>query len=421
MFGGMSDGVFSLMRSVPPRRCSFPLKGMVHPYLCVAFLLVLPFSTGELSATAFHGRLCTGWYGFEQEASHSRLTERFDGALFDMGYPGLAARAGFDLTKDLAQDDPLKTRLWSVFLEWKSGAHRARFGRQGVSTPLRRLSIDGIMLRTGFRRMVSITAFAGVEGTDSVALRQWQNGNCVGASVSILPVSPFRCTIGWVRLGQEEGSSFELVRADARLELGYAAVHAEAAYDAIEGSMSDFLLRGQYRMGHRGLINVDFQRAHPVFARNSIFSTFPSDPAQRARIGIGWELWGDIQLFSQYAMLYREEDPSHTIELSVAHRFGAIGYSHSTGYGGELSGLSCSAHQRFLPNLDLSASGRLDWYRAPAVDDERHTKSAVRLGGNYWIRRAWSVGVYGEHITGRMYEYDMRLMVKMTFILKAGS
>jgi hypothetical protein len=97
-----------------------------------------------------------------------------------------------------------------------------------------------------------------------------------------------------------------------------------------------------------------------------------------------------------------------------------ISYSYSVGYGGELSGISCSVRKRCFQRFELSGSGRFGWYTRASGDDENHNESAVRIGGKYWVKKIWSVGIYGEHITGRRYSSDMRILVKTTLVVKAG-
>jgi hypothetical protein len=185
--------------------------------------------------------------------------------------------------------------------------------------------------------------------------------------------------------------------------------------------VSDFAVKAQYRIGKRGLVNADFRRRHPLFAESSIFSTFSFEPTQQGRIGLQWRLKRDIQIFSQYTLFHIEEDPSHGIEITVGNRCLRVGYSQSGGYGGDLSGITCWARRRFFHRLELSGSGRLGWYSRATDIDENQINSAIRIGSKYWIKEIWSLGVCGEHLTGRRYSSDVRILVTTTFAVKAGT
>ncbi len=419
----MNNTSLHYIHAIRAKRLHFLTYSFPHILWCVILstVLIVQFGLRELSATTLHGRLSTTFYGFEQEERHFELSEKIALALKDIGHPGISANMSFQLKKDLAHNDLVDKKLWGAFLDWRGGKNQARVGRQSISACVRRISIDGLMLKTGYRRMVSIMAYAGTEGTDSLKIDSWHNSHIIGARLSILPIPPAQFNMSWMRTEQENDQIMELFGTDLRVSLRRLSIYSFLGYDAARSSVSDFLARAAYNAHRNVIIFGDFQRRRPLFSKRSIFSTFSFEPAQRVRVGIQWKIRRDMQVFSQYSLLYLEGDPSHGIETSIGNRILTIGYSYSTGYGGELSGITCSFKRRLLPHLELYGSGRLGWYKRASTTDEEHTDSAVRIGGSYWVKENWSFGLCGEHLAGSRYRYDTRIMVKTTLVLRAGS
>lgn len=385
--------------------------------LCTMFLVLL--ICGGLSATSLNGRFGISCYGFEQEERHFDLYEKTDLALVGIGHPGISAHANFRLKKDLLDGASLNTKLWSAFLDWKTGTHHVRIGRQSISSCMRRVSLDGVLLRTGYRRLVAFTVFGGMEATDSLKVESWRNARFMGARIAVLPAAPAQFNIGWIRSDENDDRSLEFLGADTRFVLGPLSIYSELDYDAVDHSVSDVVVHTIYRIQH-GIVTADFRRTRPRFPKDSFFRNFAVEPTQCARLGIQWLFRGNIQAFSQYSVFYVEGDPAQGIESSIGTRHLTVGYLYSTGYGGELNGATCTFRKRLFPSLELFGTGRLGWYSRASREDEERMESAVRIGGTYQIREFWSCGLCGEHMTGRRYSSDSRILLKTTLILREG-
>jgi hypothetical protein len=385
--------------------------------ISVAAILVPAVAEG-LTAATFNGRFATTCYGFEQQDHHVELIERFDLSIVDITDLGFSASTSFELKGDLA-GGPFNTKLWSGFLDWQNGENHGRLGRQRITTCLSRISVDGILLGAGYRRMFSVAGFAGLESNDSLSVDSWESGHVMGARFSVLPFAPVRINMSWLRCDRQDDRYYELLGGNIRVSLARFIVRSALAYDIVNGSTRDFMVQVQYFIYERGVVSTDFHRRNPLFAQSSFFSAFSFEPIERARIGVQWKVIRALHIFGQYSLLNLDGDQSHGADIWFGNRFVKIGYAQYGGYGGELSGITCSARTRWLRRLELSGSGRLGWYTHASCTGERHNESAVRVGARYEVGEKWSFGVCGEHMSGRRYRSDFRILLRMTLLLEA--
>jgi hypothetical protein len=156
----------------------------------------------------------------------------------------------------------------------------------------------------------------------------------------------------------------------------------------------------------------------PLISYNTIFWVFRHKQNQEIEGSIDYTLSNGINIYGRAANVFYENDNSFRLQLGFNRAAYGLSFIKYFGYAGESDGVSGYYYRQIIPDI-LSASVNADYsrYRLGEYDNERVNSFSGMLGLTYRPFPQLSVDAQGQFINNRVYKFDTRFLIGLSYWL----
>jgi len=156
----------------------------------------------------------------------------------------------------------------------------------------------------------------------------------------------------------------------------------------------------------------------PQLAYNTIFWVFEHRQNQEIEGGVDYNFKKNIVVFGRAAAVLYEGDNSIRVQAGFNSPSYGLSYTRYFGYAGESDGVSGYYYRQIVPEkLSAAVSADFSRYRLGDYDTEKITSLSGMLGITYRPVREFSIDVQGQFIKNRIYNFDTRGLVTISYWL----
>ena len=162
----------------------------------------------------------------------------------------------------------------------------------------------------------------------------------------------------------------------------------------------------------------EYLQREPRLLFNSIFSVFAFNTLKEYEIGVEYAIGTEWQMFAKYGAVSYNDGDSHQMTLGVNGNHVSFSVTQDDGNGGELSAASLSLGYPFFENK-LTPTLMLGYAHYKLSEYSKNLDDALSLsmGAVYRPARVLSVDAQAQWIQNRIYNNDMRLFIRVSYLL----
>ena len=162
----------------------------------------------------------------------------------------------------------------------------------------------------------------------------------------------------------------------------------------------------------------EYLQREPRLLFNSIFSVFAFSTLKEYEVGAEYAIGTDWQVFAKYGAVSYNDGDSHQMTLGVNGDHVSFSVTRDDGKGGELSAASLSLSYPFLEN-QLTPTVMLSYahYKLSEYSNNLDDAMSLSFGAVYRPIRVLSIDAQAQWIQNRIYNNDMRLFVRVSYLL----
>lgn len=338
-------------------------------------------------------------------------------------------------------------RVYNLYLRWANigRALDLNFGRQAIYAGVGSGTIDGLSAKLHLLKdRVTVLGFGGAAPTIGYhGLRSNFSDNLsLGGQIVTTAVPGARIGLSYLNRKEERDPYWTLRARDtaytpvpyyvtfepeAEELLGGDVYYAYGEIVTVYGRVDHDLkneetsrLQGSVRVSatDRLAFTAEYMHRLPRIRFNSIFSAFVRNPVNEVEGGAEYALSPLTTAFARVAGVTYEGEKSMRWTVGLNSSYGALSYSGSDGYAGELQSVSAQgfyplAEGRIVPGAGLSWAS----YRITA-DEERMDAWSGSLGATVRPSAMTSIDIQGQWLSNPIYSSDLRLFLKFNYWLK---
>jgi len=408
-------------------------------------LLVICVSSAQ--AQVVNGRFVTSLYTWEQfdtvgvSRSYARGMQSF---LLDVAQGSFSLHTHLQgaatLRKTLDEEPDFRSYYLYVKGRDLGGILDVSLGRLPYFAGVGNGTLDGA-LATAYlaENRVRMTAYGGARVPTELTLNGWNSldRNFVVGSQVLAYVGDARVGLSFVNR-QRERLPYWTTRSDSLLNpvdtyitpdaLKEEFISLDAQYQFIDlrlyGRYDYDLFREQTQRGQLSLryvlneqlsISGDFIHRAPRVAFNSFFAVFATSSINEYELGGDYLFMGGWRAFLRGALVDYTDDQSVRYSIGIAQTYGGISYRGTTGYAGELNGISVHGaypllERRLVPVVSLT-------YGSYKLNDSAPTDNALSVAVGATVRPAdmISFDLQAQEISNKIVDHDFRFFGTFTY------
>jgi hypothetical protein len=162
----------------------------------------------------------------------------------------------------------------------------------------------------------------------------------------------------------------------------------------------------------------EYMQREPRLLFNSIFSVFALTTLKEYEFGAEYPIGPEWQVFAKYGAVSYNDGDSHQLTLGVNRDHLSFSVTRDDGNGGELSAASLSVGYPFLDN-QLTPTLMLSYahYKLSEYSNSLDDALSLSLGAVYRPIRVLSIDAQAQMIQNRIYNNDMRVFIRFSYLL----
>jgi len=411
--------------------------------------LALAWCVAVAPAQFVSGRLSTAFYAWEQfdtVGTSQQFLRAYQAAQLSITQGDVSLTTFLHGTTNLAGTfgESGRVRFYNLYLSWTNigKAVDLHLGRQAVFAGVGIGTMDGLLARARlFDKKVTVTGYGGSSvGPEFTGIRKnWHDNYFFGGQVVTTALRGTRVGLSYMKRFEERDpywalrardTSFapvplsiisdepaeELGSADARYDYGDRfTVYGRYDYDFLNVRTSRAQGGARVQLTPQLSVNADYIHRVPRVLYNSIFSAFVANAVNEVEGGVEYGFTPMMRLFGRMAFVSYTDENSHRWTLGFNTGYGAVTYSGSDGYAGELTSFSVQGSyplfgRTVIPTLGISyASYRL------SKEDSRDDALCLLVGAMVRPTAALSCDVQGQWLTNTLMQRDLRLQLRLNY------
>lgn len=367
----------------------------------------------------FEGNLNSTLYAWEM-TEDERQMDFYQGVylrVFPVEYSNLEFRTNFRFAR---RGDPAEwnEKIYNTFLRWKSNDRNTelKFGRQFVYHGVLNGTVDGMLASTNLTDCLSLKVLAGVPAVADrkFDVTNWLDGNVFGGLATYRLANNFKADLSYYQRTRNEKSIYELmgVKISGKI-INSIYFTGKIDYNVKDSDYQNMRYRLTY-LNSEWSVFGEFNSQKPRAYEGSFFKIFEIEAHNQVRAGVSYQL-GEYQFGLRNIFTIYEDDNSNQVQLSIANRWGLVGFIYQNGYAGDNSGFFGEVRYDLLKNVTVSAYSSYYNY-------QRHTteigEEALAFSGKIEYRpiKDLRFQVEAQESQNSYYDNELRGLFRLTYM-----
>lgn len=379
------------------------------------------------AATVVSGNLFTEFYSYRvrlpEDESQIRSQQGLRLDIKDALTPGLSfyvrGRIASDISNKLTNDPEF--RVYGAYLQYTCKRKIASFraGRQFLYEGLSSLTMDGIRIRFGHRRWLSLVGFVGTTPGPSFfnydEINEWKDANAWGGRLQIGASSNLKLNFSYLERGFQDNLDSRLAGLDVRFKRHQFLTELRLDYDMLLERMKLFSIRPRYKLIAGHSVRLEYTYRKPSFGQSNIFSVFKSRPYHQVRLNPAYRIRPAVYALGSISYTKYNDDNHMNTRLGVSYKGQSAGVVFADGYGGARLGVYGFVNRQMNSHTVLYA--RADMYNYKLDSDQGNSNSSfsTTIGGKYEIFTGLDARAEMQILSNIQYEYDTRFYIKAAY------
>lgn len=413
-------------------------------------ILLALCSVSLFSQTVISGRISSSAYSFQRYDNDTLKTAEtyirgYQQAQVMVGYDKFSLHTSFNFENSYKNSLESDSRLhfYNLYLEGSNLLNCAtvKIGRQPIYSGVGAGVFDGIGAKvTGYNLIAEGYFGANVPAYQELKLiDNWQDNSLTAARLRYLPLEGLTIAAGYVDkrfkpqdylasrlddnmnpiqiLIQNRSAEYQYLNGEVSYEQENERrfFRTKYEYDLNFQQTSKVELEGESGIGEKLDVVVYGLYREPKIRYNSIFSVFDYGNTKEVEAGLSYHFCSDMIVSGRYGYTDYKDENSSRANISLSTKYGTLNFRKTFGDAGELNSISFSTGYTFFEGL-LTPSAAVSYTDYKLTKDDPTDKlTTVLLGVNVRPYKSFSFDVQGQYLDNRIYQNDVRLLVKLNY------
>lgn len=413
-------------------------------------ILLALCSVSLFSQTVISGRISSSAYSFQRYDNDTLKTAEtyirgYQQAQLMVGYDKFSLHTSFNFENSYKNSLESDSRLhfYNLYLEGSNLLNCAtvKIGRQPIYSGVGAGVFDGIGAKvTGYNLIAEGYFGANVPAYQELKLiDNWKDNSLTAARLRYLPLEGLTIGAGYVDkrfkpqdylasrlddnmnpiqiLIQNRSAEYQYLNGEVTYEQEKERrfIRTKYEYDLNFQQTSKVELEGESGVGEKLDVVVYGLYREPKIRYNSIFSVFDYGNTKEVEAGLSYHLCSDMIVSGRYGYTDYKDENSSRANISLSTKYGTLNLRKTFGDAGELNSISISTGYTFFEGL-LTPSAAVSYTDYKLTKDDPTDKlTTVLLGVNVRPYKSFSFDVQGQYLDNRIYQNDVRLLVKLNY------
>ena len=389
------------------------LKYLIH------LLFILGFVFTHIKAQIhFDGSLHSSFYAWENadEVQQLNFYQGIQMRIFPEKYSNLQFNSYFRFANS---GDPAEwnERVYNSYIAWKSSANQfeLRLGRQFVYHGVMNGTVDGILFSTKPFKSITVKFLAGIAApTDrKLELMDWDSGNVLGAFSSYKISNNVKFNLSYFQRAKNN----ELIWQQLGTALSGKIINKLYFYSKFDYNLksSDYQ-NMRYRLTYtadKWTFSGEFNSQRPRVYEDSFFRIFEIEAHNQIRSSVAYQL-GAYQIGLRHFYTMYDDDNSNQAHLTLANKWGLLGFVYQTGYAGDNTGIFGEVKYDILKNFSIVIHSSFSSYQRQSIEiDEEALSFLGRL--EYQPYKDLELQLEAQENQNSYYSNDLRGLFRLNY------
>ena len=421
----------------------------------LAFVLLAFFLPQTSDSQTVSGRLNTSFYSWDRLDGRILSPDEFRKVTHLRGFQTIRlgvthgdfsirtySQHSVDFSTNM-ENDPF-SRIYDLHLRWRNifDVLDLSVGRQPIYAGVGRGTIDGGSLRLNLNDgMYTAYLYAGslVQPFQSGRIQPWNERRMIGGQFAVRPMRGLYASVSYMDrhnkrepyiatradtlfnpmqvLIDGDSREFQLASTDVSYQLGTtASLYGRFDYNLDDSQPQRMEFWSRVNITADLALTAEYIYREPLVPFNSIFRMFEVESNQEIEGGIEYRLYDWLTLTGRVANVMYDDDSSMRMAFGFESRYGALSYSRTDGYAGDMNSISLMAYYPIdKDRWVLSAGGAYASYTPADFEGPSDWALSGIAGISHKVSRSFSLDVRGQYIRNRVFDYDTRIFVRINY------